>query len=49
MTPEEKREYNKKYRAAGFGKNADARYRERWRERVLQRERERAKKRRDAR
>lgn len=27
MTPEEKRAYNKQYRAEGYGANADARYR----------------------
>jgi hypothetical protein len=27
MTPEQKRAYNKQYRAEGYGANADARYR----------------------
>jgi hypothetical protein len=49
MTPEEKRAYNKQYRQEGYGANADARYRERWREKVraANRERMRNKRRRD--
>lgn len=49
MTPEEKREYNKQYRAEGYGANADARYRERWRDKVRAKDRmrKRDKRRRD--
>ena len=49
MTPEEKRAYNKQYRADGYGANADARYREKWRERLREYDRKRKRKRRDAR
>lgn len=49
MTPEEKRTYNAEYRRAGYGANADARYRERWREKVREKNRDRMRrKRRDA-
>lgn len=44
MTPEEKREYNKRYRAEGYGANADARYRERWRDKVREHDRLRKRK-----
>lgn len=36
MTPEEKRAYNKQYRADGYGANADARYRARNRQRLTE-------------
>ena len=39
MTPEEKRAYNKQYRSDGYGANADARYREKWRDKVRERNR----------
>lgn len=44
MTPEEKREYNKRYRQEGYGANADARYRERWRDKVREAQRLRMQK-----
>ena len=46
MTPEEKREYNRQYRAQGFGANADARYRAAHIDEVRQRVRECMRKRR---
>lgn len=39
MTPEEKEAYNKKYRSDGYGASADRRYRERWREKILKKDR----------
>ena len=44
MTPEERRAYNKQYRADGYGRTADARYRERWREKVREKDRLRKRK-----
>lgn len=50
MTPEEKRAYNKQYRAEGYGANADARYRLRNAAKIREYMREyMRKKRRDAR
>ena len=50
MTPEEHRAYAKQYRAEGYGASADARYRERWRDKIREKNRLRmqAKRRRDA-
>lgn len=48
MTPEQKRAYNKQYRAEGYGANADARYRAKNKKRLAQYMREYRKKRRDA-
>ena len=50
MTPEEHRVYARQYRAEGYGRNCDARYRERWRDKIneKQRLRKREKRRRDA-
>lgn len=39
MTPEEAREYAQQYRREGYGRNADARYRERWAEKIRARDR----------
>lgn len=50
MTPEQKRAYNKQYRADGYGANADARYRAKNKAKLAEymREYRRNKKRRDA-
>lgn len=49
MTPEERKAYNKKYRAEGYGANGDARYRAKHRKALTDYMREyRRKKRRDA-
>lgn len=48
MTPEERKQYNKDYRAAGFGRLADKRYRKRHAEQIRERDRARKKARRDA-
>ena len=50
MTPEEKRAYARQYRRDGYGASADARYRERWREKIREydRLRKRDKRRSDA-
>ena len=49
MTPEEKRKYAERYRREGYGRNADARYREKWADviRARDRMRKRLKRRRD--
>jgi len=49
MNPEEKRAYNKQYRAEGYGANADARYRLRNKSKIREYMREymRTKRRRD--
>lgn len=48
MTPEEKREYNKQYRADGYGRNADARYRLRNKDKLREYMRAYMKRRREA-
>lgn len=49
MTPEEQRKYAQQYRRDGYGRNADARYRAKWAERIRakDRARKRAKRRRE--
>lgn len=41
MTPEEQRKYAQQYRRDGYGRNADARYRAKWAERIRAKDRAR--------
>lgn len=47
MTPEERRKYAREYRAEGFGRDADRRYRLRWLEKIRAKDRARKAHRRD--
>lgn len=47
MTPEEKRQYAREYRAEGFGRDADRRYRLRWLEKIRAKDKARKAHRRD--
>lgn len=47
MTKEERREYDRAYRAEGFRKDVDARYRAKWLDKIRAKDRARKKHRRD--
>lgn len=41
MNKEERQEYNKQYRREGYGANGDARYRQKWLDKIRAKDRER--------